>query len=348
MTQKAAAKDRAVYLDIIRIIACFCVIVNHTGSGIFLARSPSLTWFASLTLFFISKPAVPLFIMISGALLLPFEEPPKALVKRILRVVVVLAVFSFLYFLAYSNGSLSLSSVAGFFKNLPKTHITNAFWYLYLYVGLLLILPLTRRLTAAMERKHYHYLFALNALFIGFLPLLAHYFPGLGVSWYTTLPLFSPYVCMMFFGLYIHKYCVPTAKSVCFAAGLFVLSIGLQVALTYLETLRGTDSYLFLDNNTLLTMLVPTLCVFYAAKYFGEILKKRTGCVRVLSVVARCTFGIYLVSDMLIRIMMPVYTALCSVMHVLPAVTLFQLIIFAAGFTFAYLLRLIPPLRKFI
>ena len=58
------------YLDILRIIACFLVIVNHTDSRVFLRTSPSETWFLGLTYFFICKAAVPLFLMISGVLLL--------------------------------------------------------------------------------------------------------------------------------------------------------------------------------------------------------------------------------------------------------------------------------------
>ena len=76
-------KSREAFLDVLRIIACFFVIVNHTNSDIFKSATPaSLTWFVSLTYFFISKIAVPIFFMISGYLLLnkadgykkPFKE----------------------------------------------------------------------------------------------------------------------------------------------------------------------------------------------------------------------------------------------------------------------------------
>lgn len=62
--------SRQVHIEFLRIVAAFLVIVNHTNSRIFLARAPSATWFASVTYFFICKIAVPLFLMIMGALLL--------------------------------------------------------------------------------------------------------------------------------------------------------------------------------------------------------------------------------------------------------------------------------------
>lgn len=71
-------KSRETFLDLLRIIACFLVIVNHTNSVIFLGSSPdSLDWYVSLTYFFISKIAVPIFFMISGYLLLKKEDNYK-------------------------------------------------------------------------------------------------------------------------------------------------------------------------------------------------------------------------------------------------------------------------------
>ncbi|MDE6107380.1 MAG: hypothetical protein K2F83_01730, partial [Oscillospiraceae bacterium] len=57
---------RLCYIEFIRIAACFLVYVNHTNSDIFYNRTPSLTWFLSLTYFFISKIAMPLFLLIMG------------------------------------------------------------------------------------------------------------------------------------------------------------------------------------------------------------------------------------------------------------------------------------------
>lgn len=69
--------NRKVYLDFLRILACFLVIVNHTNSDIFLNSSIGITWFVSITYFFICKIAVPLFVMISGAVLLGKKDSYK-------------------------------------------------------------------------------------------------------------------------------------------------------------------------------------------------------------------------------------------------------------------------------
>ena len=48
-TQMVVKKPRYNFIDVLRVIACFLVIVNHTNSWIFLNLTPSPTWYASLT-----------------------------------------------------------------------------------------------------------------------------------------------------------------------------------------------------------------------------------------------------------------------------------------------------------
>ena len=88
-------KERICYIDLLRIIACFFVIVNHTNSQIFQNRAPTLTWFVSLTYFFFSKAAVPVFIMISGYTMLSRQETHEKAFSRF---------FPFFHVLLFSPG----------------------------------------------------------------------------------------------------------------------------------------------------------------------------------------------------------------------------------------------------
>ena len=89
--------DGYVYIELLRIAACFLVIVNHTNSQVFLSISPSPTWFASLIYFFVSKMAVPLFFMLSGAVLLGKDDGMRKMLGRCARMAAVLLIFSYLY-----------------------------------------------------------------------------------------------------------------------------------------------------------------------------------------------------------------------------------------------------------
>ena len=68
-------KKREVWLDVLRSIAVFLVIVNHTNSVVFQSVTPANgTWWLSIAWYALCKIAVPLFVMISGAVLLGRED----------------------------------------------------------------------------------------------------------------------------------------------------------------------------------------------------------------------------------------------------------------------------------
>ena len=60
-------KNRYIWLDIIKILACFFVIINHFHGQIFYyaGNTPQVALFDS-AIFAICKSAVPLFVMVSG------------------------------------------------------------------------------------------------------------------------------------------------------------------------------------------------------------------------------------------------------------------------------------------
>ena len=97
-------KEKYIYLEIIRIIAMFFVIFNHTGiEGFFLYFKQDPGSFSYWLYSFISifcKFSVSIFFMISGALMLGKEESIKTLwEKRILKMILFLIAVSTFYYI---------------------------------------------------------------------------------------------------------------------------------------------------------------------------------------------------------------------------------------------------------
>ena len=70
-------KSRIFYLDVIRILACVMIVSMHapipnTGLNSYVLSTDSL----------LAAPGVGLFVMVSGALLLPMNMPTKQFLKR--------------------------------------------------------------------------------------------------------------------------------------------------------------------------------------------------------------------------------------------------------------------------
>lgn len=339
---------RTYFLDFLRIIACFFVIVNHTNSGIFLGSTPEMKrWVISLTYFFVSKIAVPIFFMISGYLLLSKEDTWAKTLRRLLRIVVVLLVCAVIYaayWTFYKNGGSFMDFAKGIvfvYKTIPST----ALWYLYAYLGILLMLPYLQKMTQRMTRRDYHIFFVITGLVVGVLPILRHYSDLFTLNIYLYLPLFGGYIWMLLLGQYFARFGVKKTKmGACIAALVYLLMLVFNVAATYFEYQKSSTDYLFFDNITFLPIVSQSVCVFYLATFlnFGP------GAGKLISFVGSCTFGIYLISDLMINVMDPVYVRLSEQIHPLPAVLIFELLVFMIGLTVTAGLKKIPGVKNYL
>lgn len=338
------------YIEFLRIAACFLVIVNHTNSMIFLTSAPSPIWFASLTYFFCSKIAVPLFLMIMGTLLLGKQDPPTKSLSRFLRILVVLVVSSalcYLYYGALGNGVASLS-VAEFFRIILQSSMSNTFWYLYLYLGLLCLLPLLQRLAAALEKRELEWLLVLTVGIMGTLPLWSVLFPSFAVHPDFTAPLFSPYIGTVFCGYYIERHVPNTKRVFGVSCGLFVLLVAAQVVATFGLYQRDPAYYLQLDDRTLLPIIASAACFYLMVRYVFSRVRFHAWFLKAVGWLGGLTFGIYLLSDLSIALLGPVYAKLIQALSPMAAMVVWELAIFAVCIPIAAILKKLPGLRKLL
>lgn len=157
--------DRIVYLDFLRIVLCVLVIFNHTGNNgfwlfSFRRESPFFVFYLFLSIF--CRIAVPIYLMISGAVLLGKEESLAEIIKkRLLKYVGILLGVSAV-FCIYLKKDMTLIE---FFKQVYSHQIVGGLWFLYLYLGFLLALPLLRKMVKNMETKDYLWLTGVALLF---------------------------------------------------------------------------------------------------------------------------------------------------------------------------------------
>jgi len=176
---QASANPRRAHLthiDFLRIFAIFLVILNHSGT--YFMPTDEQGTIKSCLLFFsnqIIKTGVPIFFMISGALLLPREESYSQLFqKRILRILGVIIIFWSLQLSADAlingtNLSLGLFLQSCYTCNyVPLQAWTR--WFLYAYLAVLLLLPMLRLLARGMKDRDFIYLFGLQFIIMAFTP----------------------------------------------------------------------------------------------------------------------------------------------------------------------------------
>ncbi len=346
--RSAASGGHYDFIDLLRIAACFLVIVNHTNSGIFSSSTPSmLNWWGSITYFFISKPAVPLFIMISGFTLVDKRDTRKKSLTRIARTLIVLFAFTVLYFFAgYFLGKIPELSLSCFLELTFPNGIANAFWYLYAYLGILIMLPFIQKAVTAFSRGDVRIFIAISLLFFSLYPVLLFYYPRLNFSVHINLDMFCSYVCFLMIGYYFKKYAKMNRLNFLIAVSTYFLMLFFNVFSTYrLYQRTGGIDYLFFDNIRLLPIVLQAVSMFYIAMYL--FIDKKLG--KTVTALGACTFGIYLFSDLFILNLGFINAFWISLgIPRLIAIFMYQIMVFALGFIATYILRLIPFLKKLL
>lgn len=348
MTQR----KRELWLDALRIAAAFGVIVNHTNSRVFQASSPQeLTWWLSILWYYVSKLAVPVFVVVSGACLLPRQDSIRTALRRFGRILGALLVFSYGYYLydAWVNWGLfpRMFNLGAFLELVWTQQITDGFWYLYFYMGLMLMLPLLQRMNQALEPKLKGYLIGMCVLWDCVLPLAAHYVPALSLPQHLDAPLFTGYIGLFFFGGWLRT-AQPSRKTLFSCAALLVFSLAASVLLTRIEFDRVAPGakYWFMDERTQPSLFTAASAAALAVLAKGGLQNLRHPAWTKLG---GCAFGIYLVQDFLIaQTRFRLFDPLCGVLPAFPAVLVWEIVLFAAALAIAWIMRRIPVLKKLL
>ena len=188
-----------IYLDIIRLVAIFCVVYNHTpGFDVpaYEGWSQAGYW-GALVVNQLVKMAVPLFFMVTGALLLVKEESISALFrKRVFRfamVVVIITIVQYAFHCCIAQEGFNLKTFLSQFYHGVICNEFRASWFLYAYIGMLLMLPLIRPIAGGAADAVFLYLFVVQFVFCCAIPAAALCLGEYeGYSVYSNWILFQP------------------------------------------------------------------------------------------------------------------------------------------------------------
>ena len=163
-------KTKKVYYEWVRLVACFFVVFNHLKGYVLFMNSSGIKQAFYMVLSVITKINVPLFFMVSGALLLEKQENiVTVLKKRISRVCLVILLFELGIFIecrlyALAQGRDYEFTAKRFIYGVFARELdeTGAYWYLYAYLGFLCLLPLLQKLAKQMSRSDFYTLLMLH------------------------------------------------------------------------------------------------------------------------------------------------------------------------------------------
>jgi len=299
------APARAVAPDLVRAAATVLVVFIHTA-GLVAAPGPSqgtTAFWAGVIYDSLARPGVPLFVMLTGWLLL---DPGRRadgvgmfLWRRLGRVVLPLVTWSLIAFAWLAVRDHRAADWAQFPRQLLNGPVFYHLWYVYLLVGLYLVVPLLRPLAAQTSESWRRYTLGLWAVASSLLPLWYWWGgPHIGVD----VPVVTTYVGYLLAGCWLAA--LPVSSRTRRTLGLLTLvtaiwTITASVRLTGTEALNvalfayGTPNVLVMSVGwyVLLTQPGPTAWV-----------TRHAGVLALVRALAATSYGVYLVHPLLLNL----------------------------------------------
>ena len=360
----AAPKKKLLHIEFLRFLCIWLVMFTHTataGFSIFILRPESFFYPLYLAVPFWVKTAVPIFFMISGALLLGREEPISTIFKkriwRFLQVIFVFSLINYVWF--YHNLPLTIPGhMAKFFTMMYSSNMATAYYFLYIYIGFLLMLPIWRKLVKAMTNTLFLYLIGLNLFFVGCVPVISYLiFQGTAEINYFVNPLLAISEPTFYFLIgYWMEHVLPkewlTKRNLlrllatavigtCIAAAMThyrgVLAGGMTEALSE----RFYDSFLFLN----------TAFVFCFARWYFMTHEISAAWSRRLVFLGSLSFGVMLFEEITRNLTHGILSRVLLVyLYRFPFIdaVIWICLAYALGLLFTWLIRKIPYFKKLI
>lgn len=280
---------RDVNLDLLRVISAYMVVTLHIAAQGFYAFNPY--WEIALVYNVLSRVAVPIMFMISGALLIPKQEPLKGTALRFIkRALVPYIVWSVIYMLYSAWFTGSLFHITNIFHHAPYYHL----WFLFQYFGFLLALPLLRGFWGNSPKTAKLYVIAAS---LGYGTVVDFIHPWIGKSIIGfPISIVPYYIGYGLLGAYLYqRERVEKTVTPALLTGFFMCSAATFV-LTWQKSLRaGAPTELFLVYSSFFTMIVAS-CFFQWALSIHVPAKIGSRLTRVAS----ATFGVYLLHPLII------------------------------------------------
>ncbi|MCL2305175.1 MAG: acyltransferase family protein [Planctomycetaceae bacterium] len=356
--------NRLFWIDLIRVVSAFFVITIHTcgrTAGGYDESGETLAWIVSKCYHDLSHVAVPLFVMISGVLLLGRnEEPIPFYRKRFGKVLWPFLAWCCIYiFCRWLNGQgladetpITLTSSVG---AILSHNINGHFWFMYMLISLYLVAPFLSVFVRHASKYMLSVFLILCFFAVVLFPVINHFAKeALEISKINFQFEFVSRWVGFFIAGYVLKDCLISKRQTAIA---FVLWFCLSIAKP-VNVYLGTSSHPtlvslcdFLGNyvfSIVSHQVVLSLLAFLVLRSLGDLPSlpsSRLG--RMISGIAPLTFGIYL-SHMLIvtPVMKKLALGSCeSWAVVLFAVPILTLLIYLVTAVMVSLIRRIRYLR---
>lgn len=346
-------KQRNYNLDLLRILACFMVIVIHVAANKWYITSTNSFQFLIYNIYdSLVRAAVPLFVMISGVFFLNQKEiETKKLYKtKILKLCVFYFSWNIIYYFfdmfiykyEFSLYSFLNSVILGY------VHL----WFIPMIIGLYIISPLLTKITMNSNSKLVKYfivLFMFGCLMttIDYCTFLPKY--ELIHNFISKLPIdiICQYYSYFLLGYYLYNYDFTRLEKKKFLlSGTFIISVLACVCGTwYLSHVNGANTATLYENFSIFTLLetIIIFLFFKKSKFISEKIYADK-----VATISKDTLGIYAIHIMIMTFLFHYNIITITSFNPILSIPIISAIVFIFGLICVRILRKIKLINKFL
>lgn len=345
-------KQRVVYLDLLRVLAAIAVIGTHVAAQNWYETDVnSLKWQVFNIYDSMTRWAVPVFVMISGAVMLGKYYSSQQIFKKIYRLAIAYIFWGTVLYLFTNTYTGKLAMVSGIIRG-----GSAVLWFIPMIIGLYLCQPILNKIVESKEATRY---FLILSLIFGYiLPStlqIAHDFGGSifgEISSATgsyldnmSMSLVLGYASYFVGGYYLRQNELNRkTRRVIYVLGVIALLATISLTLAASLATQQPQAQATYYRNFTVNVLTMSVAVFVFFKYHELKFVKIMG---IITRIAQYGFGIYLVHILFITILSWIGITTLSFSPILSVPTI-TIIVFILSLVTVFVISKIPMVRKYL
>jgi surface polysaccharide O-acyltransferase-like enzyme len=292
-------KEKYDNINLLKFIATICVILIHVVSGDLYKYGTisNSDWNIANAINSISRICVPVFLMVSGALLLSKDESIEDFFKkRFLRIIPKFLLFSIFYYLI--DVYYLHHQVHNFIVSLLQGEVFYHLWYVYMILGIYLLAPFLRKIIHNIEDKYVWYFLIVWFFFMSLIPFI-EFVTKLNLKIYNPLGQYIGYFILGYYLLNTRK-----IKQIPLIVFNLIFAL-LTVVLSYYYTKKSGKLVDYFYNYHSITVFFQSITIYLIVigTNLTNILEKATKLDKIIKEGSRLSFDIYLIHPIILLLL---------------------------------------------
>ena len=303
---------KILYLSKIRAISSFAIIILHTFTMYNIVYKNELSerdFYITQLVPWLMMWAVPCFLMVTGVLLLDKNKQisiKKIFSKYILRMILVLILFTTIFYIIdklCDQKSFEVNDILVVSKKLLSDESWAHLWYIYLLIGIYLLLPLYKVIADHASKTILIYICIIAFIFLSILPFIESLNDiniGLTVCIASIFPIY------LFLGYMIHNDYIKT--NVIFGILLVIIGVGFIVYMSIVD-FGDNEKYIdsMLGNYSFFPIVILSIGMFILIKGRNRDYDENGFYYNMWIFFDKYSFGVYLTHLIYLRILIKVF-----------------------------------------